>query len=790
MQRADTMSEQMQKFYNDAGEEVDIVNNEELAKLILEITKDKSVLSMLFGTDLEVEVTPKILAASFYEYSVILAIKSIINTAFLIIINRWKQTFEDDEWANESRHIETFKNSRYSKIFQSALNYEEVTLDLQVFSIIELWVSLKTSRDVIKERFSGIFDTGKHGDSIGITLQEALDVAKRATFKGKSGTEGKYSKRNCNILCYKLMKAFPVFGKVTFVYPKGGDYSNDEDFIIKYDKISLYPNKNSKFGKTIVTLDQLYSMKGTPLDWESSVLSPHMLVGIVGYGGKIQKIYRSFDGESEAYVEVKEEVVPKQDGEEDPKERETATELKKFLCFNYKNLRECALVISDALRNSDDKKEKLFDECVRKFPQIVAGISSADSENIYWDNLITLMLVEMGPSDFLELILDDDRMFEEIIENVGWRCIGSQEADNIYESYKKDLSALKKQYARNSKLLKPQNKSLRVFYAVKAMGFMDVEGEDFNPFEESLSTKYDNMLGCLTTLRKFVETRGVVNGSEFADCAKQLKEIFRNIFIFLQFFYNGLDAYAVQKQKCLDVEDSHERHKMCLRQFVKSASAVYQQIKDLPLTEVYEGFLKLCMEYNSDGKNGFNVSAKATRLKYLITRNYICDVEKLKYFATINTVRGETTIFHMLDNVLEYCYDPKFLEWLTYFQDFFLFLIYNDDYYERGLFNTIGRALKDKDCDPVYPYIVSYYKENIDRDNLKKCAYRVPVPVNDFESDEHDRGFVVTLLTEDHYPPNTYFCIPLRYGSTDRWWINPFMIPKFVVKRIRDNSGF
>jgi hypothetical protein len=461
--------------------------------------------------------------------------------------------------------------------------------------------------------------------------------------------------------------------------------------------------------------------------------------------------------------------------------------MKKFLSFNYKNIREFALVVSDAIKTNSVKKKTLFDECSAKYPQIVADIKEYDSPEIYWDNLITLMLVEMGPSDFLELVLDDEQIFKSVMSNIGWRCIGHQEAISYQQSYQNSIHVLENQYGRSKKQLKRRYIELRITYVLKAMGYFNSETVNYNPFEESLSAKYDNILVCLKSLRQYKDSPNSVNIKECNESKENLIDIYKNIFIFLQLFYAGLDKYSSTKQNCISVEKVQERRRECLDAFIDSASRLYGKIKDQTLSEAFHSFCNMCQKYNSRGNDNFNVSQEASRLKYIITRNYICDVTKLEYFSTIKTQDGEeTTIFDMLENMSDKYYkDNSFAEWLTYFQDVFFFLIYNEDYDKRGLFKSIGE-LKDKDCDPIYPYIVSYYRENIDRDNLKKCTYRVPVPVSDVDSENHDQGFVVTLLTEEDYPPNTYFCIPLRYGSTENWWINPFMIPKFVVKRIRE----
>ena len=106
--------------------------------------------------------------------------------AFIVTYCRWKQVFErsKDGWERISDY-ETFNNTRYTRLFKNAMLNERITLDLQVFALIEAWVGTRTGKDGDDAHvFDGIFNTGRFGSRTGIILQRALDLAKKASFKG------------------------------------------------------------------------------------------------------------------------------------------------------------------------------------------------------------------------------------------------------------------------------------------------------------------------------------------------------------------------------------------------------------------------------------------------------------------------------------------------------------------------------------------------------------------------------------------------------------------------------
>ena len=79
------------------------------------------------------------------------------------------------------------------------------------------------------------------------------------------------------------------------------------------------------------------------------------------------------------------------------------------------------MIINDSIKGVPTKRRELFSICREQYPKIVADIRSWEAPNIYWDNIITLMLLEMGVSDFLEKILCEEALFNSVLDNIAWR---------------------------------------------------------------------------------------------------------------------------------------------------------------------------------------------------------------------------------------------------------------------------------------------------------------------------------------------------------------------------------
>ncbi|MDE7464437.1 MAG: hypothetical protein K2M48_05350 [Clostridiales bacterium] len=791
------------------GSKVDFSVDSDLAQLLLEMIPDKAMQSLLLETRIDREPDPSNINLG--SYSIIHVMKRILNTAYMITLCRWKQLRDDTSWG-EHDDISYFENSRFTKLFQSALSGEDITFDLQIFSLMELWVDLKKTHSLVREQFSMIFDNRITGNDIGLMLQMVRDAVKNASFKEHNGI-GKYTKAYCNELCYLLLRAFKIVRRASIVYPEDSRLDDDHDFVIKYtfddeEGEPLYPNAIFSNEKFIVSEQQLLLMGGEQKAQKVRRLILYMRTEASAFGGKYQNRYTSFDGEKQTFINV-------EAANEQPQSAaiiKDIHETKKFLSFSYKNIREFAMIINDSIKDIPNKRNELFLICQKQYPKIIADIKSCDAPNIYWDNIITLMMLEMGISDFLEKVLDP-AVFNNVLDNIAWRYKGRSALGDIRSAHEREVQQINELRLKSTsdaemKMYNKRELRLRVKTVLRAMNFNIEDDDTRNPFLDSLSYKYGKVVACIKRLQNRSGGLDIMTST-----AAELQRIFADIFTFLQIFYTGLNSYAtvlkkkneeyaaeldamteelqgdstqisVEARQNKEDELRHKKfeiRKACDAEFIKVAKEKLAEIKSQTVSQLFNGFCDICMRYNTfSDRCACNISEEAKNLKYLITRNYICDARKLQSFAEVKREGDKVvTIFDVLSNLQAYNSDPDYPKWLTYLQDIFMFLIYNEDYNERGLWSR-SEKLEDKDCDPIYPYVVTYYKENLDRDNVKKCSYHVPLPVSGNEND----GYVVTLLTDDDYPPQTYFCIPLRYGSSERWWINPFLIPKRVIRRI------
>ena len=776
-----------------------------LAEKLLDIIVDPMVRSIVFKVPFNKNIDADYLLSDMRGQTVIEIMRRLINLIYLISYCRWKDlddTKETKKWGDPD-DIAYFDNARFSRLFKSAIVNEEITLDLQIFSLIELWIGLKKAPGVVAHQFYNIFDDSVGGNDIGLTLQTVRDIIRNSDYKTLEGNP-KYPQEIINEWLYKLANSFVIIMSIEFFI---NEEAGDDEFGITYELnrkevVTLYPNRYCKPAKFIISNKEMDQRFPVSVPSRANVLQLFIINEMTLFNEEVQGVYKSFDDVSTYRINF-----GKQEAINHHYDEKHIREMRKFLSFNYKKIRDFALIISDALAIHPNKKEEIFKRCENDvtLKSIIKDAMTSNAENIYWDNIIVLMLVETGQSEFLETILDDESLFNEILKMSEWR-IGKEESRKAAQEYEREKNALLK-----SGIDETDKKivSLRTTTVLNAIGMYDIENERANPFAESLSYKYSKIVNYVSLLQKAFQS-GDVSFNVLLDTMSNLSVIFKDIFVFLQVFYTGLDAYAKTKEdikpsplegqnKLLEDEEleleqyKRNNRRKCWNAFKEAAESKLKAVGEQSDVEAFRSFVAMCHEYSSFSDDlGTKDQDKAKRFKRLLTRGYICDPEKLEYFANITFEKDgqeiKTTIFDM--NPLFSSYkgnDPvikkQIIDCLGQFQDLFLFLIYNEDYNKKGLYNT-NMELEDKDCDPVYPYLVTYYKQNIDRDKMKKCTYRVPIPSNGAASDPNDKGKKVNLLTDDDYLADTYFCIPLRYGCSSNWWINPFLIPVKLIKDI------
>ncbi len=728
-------------------------NLDEVAEQIRELVPSRDMQRILFGCKKNREFDKSDLLQN-----MTFAIRNVISMAFVLLYTRWKQIYDNEAELSPER-LRRFRRSRYSGIFTSLKDHEETTLDIMVFAIIEVWVGTHVDNDT-RRLFDRFFSADN--ECIGVLLQDALRIASiDEELLDDSGAEKK------NETVCELLSAFEIFRYLDMP-------SDREDFFEFTYKISatklvrLQPNKSFGEPKLVCHSGYFSYVRGDRETEEvPNRIKPYILYATGKFLDETKYLYRTFDDTMYAEFSEKSPEVPALD---DPKEREQVEAMRQFLAFNYKRLRDFAIVISDAINEMPGYKRNIVEQFGARFPSLL-GNPSVVEETAGWDNIISLLLVELGISEFLQPVIDDN-LFEHIMENINRRYLRGETFDEIMAEYRQNYKKLEASCRFQRHFLSSNHRSLMartVYTAIKEHENSKCD-VDYSVYEESLATKYDKTKNLVEKLRQ--RPGKMIDINDFEETRRELEKTLRDVLCFIQVYYSGIDGYS----KYQSISD-----------FVESARETYLEIKNMSLTELYASFHDRCLEYKPDTSYSYySLNPKATRLKKLITRSYICDVTKLEYYVTIKNAIINSNIFYFVEHLGDFVGCREYNEWLDYILDFFIFLVYNDDCTNRGLVDSFeSGAISEKEIDPIYPYIVCYYSQNIDRDKVKRCDYKAYVPAKYTSDNSNEASITVTLLTEKDYDiDSNYYCMPLKYGATGSWWIDPLMIPTKVFAEI------
>ena len=731
-------------------------NAAEVTEIIRTLVPCVTMQNVLF--DCKNGVTPSTLGANMNLY-----MRNVITMSFVLAYTRWQQTFANESGELSGESLKKFKASRYSTLFESIGTEENLNLEIMVFSLIEVWVGTHVD-DVANKIFDKFFYRDKEG--LGVLLQRAL---KFAYMEELSSVDVCVQNK---LLC-DVLEGLEIFSYVEmpedradffeFRYRRSG---------IKY--VTLQPNKGCDVKRVCLKGYFDYMAGQTETEQLPKRLRPYIRFGYTRLLDEATYTFSTFD--EQYYAEVR---LPCVDSDAGCKaEHEKIDAMHQLMAFNYKRLRDFSLVVCDAVNEMVGYKEKIFELYGKKFTTVFPE-GRLPKEDYRWDNIVTLLLVELGPSEFLQAFIDPT-LFYKIMANVHTRYLSDTAYERMIEEYRGKADAIEKacRYQKHFKELRRKKLMAEtIVNAVHNSGDETEKGPDYAMYEESLATKYDKAKMLIDRLKNGAESPLTI--TQFEETRSVLEDTLKDVLRFLQMFYAGLMAYERrQRANALDG--------VALQGFIAAAKEKRKAIESLSLSELYESFKKQCTACNPDTSAiGYQLTDDAKSLKNLITRTYICDVKKLEYYADIQNKAVKSTIFDMVEHLSLYTKYPEYNTWLSYILDFFIFLVFNDDCESRGLVDRFEcGSISEKEIDPIYPYIVSYYSVNIDRDRVKRCNYKAYVPAK-YSSDDKDASITVTLLTEKEYEINTnYYCLPLKYGSTGKWWIEPLMITTKVFADI------
>ncbi len=469
--------------------------------------------------------------------------------------------------------------------------------------------------------------------------------------------------------------------------------------------------------------------------------------------------------------------------------------IKSLNIHDFKYIHRLALTISDAL--GERTKRFLFDDISQRHSNFPQSVLRQNINEINWDNIVILYMLEEGSSDLLEMVLrNDPEIMGRILSRLPVRFKLKQSAAQIQESFN-EIEQREKMYQERilgdaSFNVTAQEWSLnaRVVlgaqFIISTIASAEETGEDESVisnafYAESLSMKEQRI-------------RSVLERKSRAEAIIVVNKILERLFRMLILFYNGMLAYADVRQRIHEETiDKDELHKQSMLRETQNRceEAFFERVKQMisldrndpedvmraPLGELVAKFRCLCLKMEKTSHHITKVGDAGMLLYSLIGRKQICNVRLFdrilasnsQDFKGIESYPRDTVSF--INDVLKHDHrDYRDTEriadiFLHYIEDLFKFLTFNSDY------ETESKRMIQSVFDPIFPYVVRYSERSENRDKYSVCHYIINIDGG------YDRMQGVKLLTEYEYQINElYYCIPNMECSTQNWWVSPFLI--------------
>lgn len=445
----------------------------------------------------------------------------------------------------------------------------------------------------------------------------------------------------------------------------------------------------------------------------------------------------------------------------------------KLYSVDYKYIHNLSLAISDAL---DEKtKERLFEYYVRTYPDAFKLLDDCSNEineiieNANWDNAISILMLEAGPSAILEKVINRNYdKFEKLARNLEIRFWGKINSDSLLKEYEEEerkekslILKISSDFKSLDELLEKAQGNLMVQTVIRSVTSL-VESKA-NPlynaaYVETINMRIRNLERSLKSEKSHKEKLGILN--------KALEKTLH----FLIAFYYGLIAYAemfAQIQDSLPAEATVDNtvFDKCEAAFFDKAYDKAQECKIYPLgrsIDCFRDLSKIFYESIDNEDRDRKIEKKGSLIKNIIGRDYLCDMKTFNKLSqtAISVINDEK--HYSAENSSTKAFEAY--DYLLKATELLYFFIYNKDYLDERRLNQLISL------DPVYPYVVRYCVRSENRD-----GYNVNNYVVNMASDEMD--LEVKLLTEKDYEINElYYCIPNMRGTLPKWWIKPFLI--------------
>ena len=472
--------------------------------------------------------------------------------------------------------------------------------------------------------------------------------------------------------------------------------------------------------------------------------------------------------------------------------------IKSLNVHDFKYIHRLAVAVTDSIGKKT--KEYLLANFSQKGDSFPKSLQRLSLDELNWDNIIVLYMLEEGPSELLEFILKyDPEVMDRILERLPIRFQLNESAADLKKKFA-EIENREKRYQEKilgvsgiKETLQDWDHNARISlgaqFIISTIASTDEdagdEGITTNAFyAESLSMK-ERRIRTVLARNNSIETISVIN--------KTLERLFRMLIL----FYSGMLAYAEKQQRiCEEVLNKEALHKKnflnelqhnCEEAFFDEVEKMISgdqcwensrtPVMRASLGELIRQFRELCEKMENHTESVTEFQPNGLLLYSLIGRRQICSLDTLNDILTSNAedfdgiedypkdmadfinavLKHDKKDYHDIDSITEI--------YLRYVIELFEFLTFNVDY------KAEAKKQVQSVFDPIFPYVVRYSEKSENRDKCSVCRYVINVDGG------YDKMQGVKLLTEYEYQINElYYCIPNAECSTRNWWVSPFLI--------------
>ncbi len=445
--------------------------------------------------------------------------------------------------------------------------------------------------------------------------------------------------------------------------------------------------------------------------------------------------------------------------------------------INYKYIKNLALAISDAIGKGvfAKCKDALRDAFKGEYPEIFDKENNGSGD---WDTIVVMLLIEVGPSRVMQVVfLADRNIGDYVLQFLRLRFggeikarldrIGTQEefverAENIV------AQGLRFDGETSRKLIKLKTRENDKLIA-EAMAGIILDALTADTMQQRLS--YDFNINIKQNIEAIENIRKKSLTGQFDDARDEQYKFVKSVIVEtlkrIICFYRGI--FGCGEIKAEYDRDSSENilsdEKICEYQsrineaFLGSAKAAVRELKAVensehPVEGLIEALLKLCRECVCTNGSVFEKSKNSKSLHAVIGRDNIMNVREFE--EHLSHVISERTRF-----------SPENIDWWTEKTiDILKFLQY-------GSFDTAKGNLMSA----VYPIVAEYNKSNDNCDGYHTSMFMLEIEVDADGDGMVDFIREVNVLSEFAYTiSHRYYCLPNAIRSTDKWWLDPFII--------------